>query len=37
MHFRLIRNPDTHAHLMEFKCVPFTEKLLYGEYYKKPK
>jgi len=34
MHFRLLRNPDPHAHLMEFKCVPFTEKLLYGDVYK---
>ena len=37
MHFRLLRNPDPHAHLMEFKCVPFTEQLLYGEFYKRPK
>jgi hypothetical protein len=37
MHFRLHRNPDPTAHLMEFKCVPFTEELLYGEYYKRPK
>ena len=36
MHFRLSRDPDPHAHLMEFKCVPFTEELLYGEFYKRP-
>ncbi len=36
MHFRLFRNPDPHAHLMEFKCVPFTEELLYGDLYKRP-
>ncbi len=36
MRFRLQRNPDAKAHLMEFKCVPFTEKLLYGEFYKQP-
>jgi hypothetical protein len=32
--FRLYRVADPDAHLMEFKCVPFTEQLLYGEYYK---
>jgi hypothetical protein len=32
---RLFRNPDAHAHLMEYKCVPFTEQLLYGELYKR--
>jgi hypothetical protein len=32
--FRLYRLPD--EHLMEFKCVPFTEELLYGEFYKQP-
>jgi hypothetical protein len=37
MHFRLHRNPDPHAHLLEFKCVPFTEELLYGDVYKRPK
>ena len=37
MHFRLFRNPDPHEHLMEFKCVPFTEELLYGEFYKRSK
>jgi hypothetical protein len=37
MHFRLYRNPDSHAHLLEFKCVPFTEELLYGDLYKQPK
>jgi hypothetical protein len=36
MHFRLYRNPDPQAHLMEFKCVPFTEALLYGDLYKRP-
>jgi hypothetical protein len=34
--FRLFRYPDPQAHLMEFKCVEFTEQLLYGEYYKEP-
>ena len=37
MHFRLFRNPDPHEHLMEFKCVLFTEELLYGEFYKRSK
>jgi hypothetical protein len=37
MRFRLVRNPDAHEHLMEFKCVPFTEQLLYGEFYKRTK
>jgi hypothetical protein len=37
IHFRLYRNPDPQAHLMEFKCVPFTEQLLYGDLYKQPK
>ena len=37
MHFRLYRDPDSHAQLMEFKCVPFTEELLYGDLYKRPK
>ena len=36
MSFRLHRHPDPNAHLMEFKCVPFTEELLYGEFYKRP-
>ena len=27
-------NPNPQQHLMEFKCVPFTEQLLYGEFYK---
>jgi hypothetical protein len=36
MSFRLYRNPDPEAHLMEFKCVEFTEDLLYGEFYKQP-
>jgi hypothetical protein len=36
LRFRLFRNPDPHAHLMEFKCAPFTEELLYGEFYKRP-
>ena len=35
MRFRLARNPNREQHLMEFKCVPFTEQLLYGEFYKK--
>ncbi len=33
--FRLARHPDKQAHLMEFKCVPFTEELLYGDLYKR--
>lgn len=33
--FRLYRRADPDAHLMEFKCVPFTEELLYGEFYKR--
>ncbi|MEO8464525.1 MAG: hypothetical protein ABI640_04235 [Gammaproteobacteria bacterium] len=37
MHFRLHRNSDNHAHLLEFKCVPFTEELLYGDVYKRTK
>ena len=37
MRFRLLRNPDAKAHLMEFKCVPFTEELLYGDLYKQPR
>jgi hypothetical protein len=37
IHFRLFRNPDRHEHLMEFKCVPFTEQLLYGDLYKRTK
>jgi hypothetical protein len=37
IHFRLFRSPDPKAHLMEFKCVPFTEELLYGDVYKQPK
>jgi hypothetical protein len=37
LRFRLLRNPDPNAHLMEFKCVPFTEKLLYGDLYKQPR
>ena len=34
IHFTLHRHIDPDAHLMEFKCVPFTEELLYGEFYK---
>jgi hypothetical protein len=34
MRFHLVRNPNPAQHLMEFKCVPFTEQLLYGEFYK---
>jgi hypothetical protein len=37
MSFRLLRSPDPKAHLMEFKCVPFTEELLYGDLYKQPR
>ena len=36
MSFRLLRRPDSEGHVMEFKCVEFTEELLYGEFYKKP-
>jgi len=36
MRFRVYRNTDENAHLMEFKCVEFTEDLLYGEFYKQP-
>ena len=36
MSFRLHRHPDPDAHLMEFKCVEFTEELLYGEFFKRP-
>jgi hypothetical protein len=35
MRFRLVRNPNPAQQLMEFKCVPFTEQLLYGEFYKR--
>jgi hypothetical protein len=34
--FRLYRHPDPDAHLMEFKCVEYTEELLYGELYRNP-
>jgi hypothetical protein len=37
MRFRLVRNPNPQQQLMEFKCVPFTEQLLYGEFYKQPR
>jgi hypothetical protein len=37
MRFRLYKNSDPRAHLMEFKCVPFTEELLYGDLYKRPR
>ena len=33
--FRLFRLPDSDEHLIGFKCVEFTEELLYGEFYKK--
>lgn len=36
MRFRLYRDAQPDAHLMEFKCVEFTEELLYGEFYKQP-
>ena len=36
MSFRLYRHADPDAHLMEFKCVEFTEELLYGEFYRQP-
>ena len=35
--FRLHRNSNEAEHLMEFKCVPFTEQLLYGDLYKQPR
>jgi hypothetical protein len=35
MSFRLYRHADPDEHIMEFKCVPFTEELLYGEYFKR--
>jgi hypothetical protein len=34
MSFRLYRHGDRDAHLMEFKCVEFTEEMLYGELYR---
>jgi hypothetical protein len=34
MSFRLYRHAEADSHLMEFKCVEFTEELLYREYYK---
>jgi hypothetical protein len=37
LRFRLYRNPDPRAHLLEFKCVPLTEELLYGDLYKRPR
>jgi hypothetical protein len=37
MRFRLVRNSNPEQHLMEFKCVPFTEQLLYGDLYKQPR
>ena len=33
--FRLYRHADAQAHLMEFKCVEFTEELIYGEFFKR--
>ena len=36
MRFRLYRVAEPDAHLMEFKCVEFTEELLYGEFYRRP-
>lgn len=33
--FRLYRHAGPEPHLMEFKCVEFTEELLYGEYFKR--
>jgi hypothetical protein len=36
MAFRLYRHADPDEHLMEFKCVEFTEELLYGDFYKQP-
>ena len=35
MSFRLYRHANPDHHIMEFKCVPFTEDLLYGEYFKR--
>jgi len=34
--FPLYRHVEADAHLMEFKCVPFTEELIYGEFFKEP-
>jgi len=34
MSFRLYRLAGPDPHLLEFKCVEFTEDLLYGQYYK---
>ena len=33
----LYRDIDPKAEVLEFKCVPFTEQLLYGDLYKQPK
>jgi hypothetical protein len=30
-----VQKSRSHEHLMEFKCVPFTEELLYGEFFKR--
>ena len=32
----LYRHVEKNARLLEFKCVPFTEELLYGNLRKKP-
>jgi hypothetical protein len=34
--FPLYRRMEKQAQLLEFKCVPFTEQLLYGPFFKKP-
>jgi hypothetical protein len=32
----LYRNTEPNAELLEFKCVEFSENLLYGEFLKEP-
>jgi hypothetical protein len=33
---QLYKNTDPNAELLEFKCVEFSEPLLYGEFLKEP-
>jgi hypothetical protein len=35
MSFPLYRRLDSHAQFLEFKCVPFSEELVYGHLRKK--
>jgi hypothetical protein len=35
MHLTLYRIVDKGSQLLEFKCIPFAEELLYGEFRKK--